>query len=160
MQFYDLNLEYVTWVAGLYQKLHDIDLESVNGKSNEEYVHDFLRDFTKIQPPSGLILVIEKQEKIIGMGAIVRLDEGIGEIKRMYIQPKYRGQKLGRVMLGKLIEEGRMRGFSKLRLETADFFEAARHLYHSVGFIDIEEYSGGEVSLCLRETTRYMELNL
>jgi ribosomal protein S18 acetylase RimI-like enzyme len=159
-QFYEMNLEYVTWVAGLYEKVHNIDLESINEKSNEEYVREFLEEFTKVKPPQGIIYVIEEDQNVIGMGAITTLEEGIGEIKRMYIRPQYRGKGLGKEMLGKLVERGKTFGFTKIRLETADFFEVARHLYQSIGFEDIEEYLGGEVSLSLRNTTRYMEMNL
>jgi GNAT superfamily N-acetyltransferase len=160
VQFFELNLEYVNWVAGKYRTVHNIDLESVNGKSNEDYVNDFLKEFTKIEPPCGQILLISVEEKIVGMGAITQLESGIGEIKRMYIQPQHQGQGMGKKLFLTLIERGREFGYSMIRLETADFFEAARHLYKSVGFHDIEEYAGGEVSLCLRKTTRYMEMKL
>ena len=158
--FYDLNIEYVNWVSEKYETIHNIDLEAVNGKSNEEYVKEFLTKFTKIQPPHGLILVLVEDDEVVGMGSIVELESGIGEIKRMYIKSKFRGQSLGRTLLSRLIEQGREFGYSKLRLETADFFEAARHIYQSVGFRDIEEYQGGEVSLCLRKTTRHMEMDI
>ena len=159
-QFYELNIEYVTWVSEKYDKIHNINLESVNGMSNEQYVKEFLEEFTKIEPPHGIILVLLANDNIVGMGAVSNHGSGVGEIKRMYIKPEYRGQGLGRTMLSKLIDRGREFGFSKLRLETADFFEAAQHLYRTVGFRDIEEYHGGEVSLCLRGTTRFMEMNL
>ena len=150
----------MNWVTDKYRTTHDIDLESVNGKSNEEYVKDFLKDFTKIEPPYGQILLIRAEDKIVGMGAVAQLESGIGEIKRMYIQPQHQGQGMGRALLLTLIERGREFGLAKIRLETADFFEAARHLYQSAGFHDIDEYSGGEVSLGLRKTIRYMEMTL
>lgn len=159
-QFYKLNIEYVTWVSEKYDKIHNIDLESVNGKSNEQYVKEFLEEFTKIKPPQGVILILLVDDKVAGMGAVAELESGIGEIKRMFIKSEFRGQGLGRKLFSKLIEKGNEFGFSKLRLETADFFEAARRLYRSAGFQDIEEYHGGEHSLCLRETTKYMGMDL
>ena len=159
-QFYELNIEYVTWVAQQYDRLYNIDLEAVNQKPISAYVQDFLHDFTRIVPPQGLILVMTVDGKLIGMGAVVELEPNIGEIKRMFIRPLFRGQGHGKELLMKLVEQGRQFGFTTLRLETADFFEAARHLYRSIGFKDIDQYSGGEVSLCLRETTRYMQLDL
>ena len=94
-RFYELNLEYVKWVANKYRTIHDIDLESVNGKSNEDYVKGFLNEFTKIKPPHGQILLIRTEDTIVGMGAIAHLESDIGEIKRIYIQPPYQGQGLG-----------------------------------------------------------------
>jgi ribosomal protein S18 acetylase RimI-like enzyme len=159
-RFFELNLEYIRWVADKYKTIHDIDLESVNGKSNEEYVKEFLQDFTELEPPRGQILLLRSNNEIVGMGAIAEHEPGIGEIKRMYVKPNFRGHGYGRKLFSRLIEKGKDFRFSKILLETADFFEAARNLYRSIGFRDIEEYSGGEVSLCLRETTKYMELDL
>ncbi|NHI89164.1 MAG: GNAT family N-acetyltransferase [Candidatus Thorarchaeota archaeon] len=159
-QFYDLNFEYVSWVAERYYQVYKIDLESVHGKSDRDYVRDFLQDFTRVSPLDGIIYVIVNEENVVGMGALMKQCEGIGEIKRMYIQPAYRGRDLGKKMLSKLIKKGRELGFSKLRLETADIFETAVHLYHSMGFKDIDEYPGGEVSHSLGNTVRYMELDL
>jgi GNAT superfamily N-acetyltransferase len=159
-QFYELNFEYASWVAERYFQVYNIDLESVHGKSDRDYVKDFLQDFTRVSPLNGIIYVIVNEENVVGMGALVKQREGIGEIKRMYIQPAYRGRDLGKKMLNKLIKKGRELGFSKLRLETADIFETAMHLYHSMGFKDIDEYPGGEVSHSLGNTVRYMELDL
>ena len=49
---------------------------------------------------------------LIGMGAIRKVSEEIGEIKRMYIQPSHRGRGHGKQMLNKLLEAGREFGFS------------------------------------------------
>ena len=159
-QFYELNFEYASWVAERYYQVHNIDLESVHGKSNRDYVRDFLQDFTRVSSRNGIIYIIMNEGNVVGMGALIKQHEGIGEIKRMYIQPAYRGRNLGKKMISKLIETGRELGFSKLRLETADIFETAVHLYHSVGFKDIDEYLGGEVSHSLGNTVKYMELDL
>jgi ribosomal protein S18 acetylase RimI-like enzyme len=159
-KFYDLNVEYASWVAERYHQVHNIDLESVLGKSSRDYVRDFLQDFTKANSLNGIIYVLVDQGNVVGMGALAKLQEGVGEIKRMFIQPAYRGRNLGKKMFSMLMQEGRELGFSKLRLETADIFETAVHLYHSLGFKDIDEYPGGEVSHTLRNTVRYMELDL
>ena len=78
----------------------------------------------------------------------------------MHIEPNHQRKGIGMKLLSTIIEKGLEFGLLTLRLETADFFEAARHFYKSVGFRDIKEYIEGEVSLCLRKTTRYMEMTL
>ena len=75
----------------------------------------------------------------MGMGALKKLEEKVGEIKRMYIRPEYRGG-LGRRMYGLLEDKAKEFGFNVLRLDTSRLMEAALYLYNKVGFIEIEGY--------------------
>jgi len=91
------------------------------------------------------------------MGAIKKLKDHIGEIKRMYIQPSYRGRGYGKQLLNKLLEKGREFGFSTFRLETSKFMKAAQHIYYSAGFVESEEYPEVETPLILRQYQIFME---
>ena|SRR5438046_2130566 len=56
------------------------------------------------------------------------------EIKRMYVRPGFRGQGLGRLMLGHLAAHIRQRGILLLRLETGIYQSDAIGLYERFGF--------------------------
>jgi len=45
-----------------------------------------------LKPPNGIVYLLETEGTIVGMGAIKKLKDGVGEIKRIYIQPSYRGR--------------------------------------------------------------------
>ena len=94
------------------------------------------------------------------MGALRKLEEGIGEIKRMYIKPEYRGKGLGKEMLQHLLSKGKESGFSAIYLETGAFMMTAQHLYRSVGFYDRKEYPETEVPPQLRHLWLFMEKRL
>lgn len=55
----------------------------------------------------------------IGCGAVRELDSGVGEIKRMFVQPAWRGRGVAPRLLAALETEARKLGYVALRLETA-----------------------------------------
>jgi GNAT superfamily N-acetyltransferase len=129
-----LNVEYIEWVGDRFHEALNLDMEHILGVTVEEYVAGFLENFAKVEPPFGIILLIEDQGIIVGMGAVHELYTGVGEIKRMFIQSPYRGRGLGTEMLDQLISKGRGFGFKKLRLDTSEHFPYAIQLYRSAGF--------------------------
>ncbi len=57
-----------------------------------------------------------------------------GEIKRMYVRPRFRGVGLGKLMLNHLAEYARQHGVMLLRLETGIYQPEAIGLYERYGF--------------------------
>ncbi|MFW9809306.1 MAG: GNAT family N-acetyltransferase [Candidatus Thorarchaeota archaeon] len=141
---YRLNVEYVTWVADIFRTALNLDFGKVLGDTIQGYVSSFLKDFVKIKPPSGIILLVEDQGKMIGMGAVHEFVHGVGEITRMFLQSPYRGRGLGTDILNRLISKGREFGFKKLRLDTSEHFPYAIQLYQSAGFIEVPLDNLGE----------------
>ncbi len=156
--FLQLNVEHLTWFVEEAFTRHNIDTTTLTGPPTvQEYVEENLDDFTSVRPPKGIIYMIETDENAVGMGALRELSEGVGEIKRMYIRPEYRGRGLGKKLLKKLIEKAREFGYTVLRLDTADFMTAAQNLYRSAGFKEINEYPGCEIPEWYRSYGKFME---
>jgi GNAT superfamily N-acetyltransferase len=55
--------------------------------------------------------------------------EGIGEVKRLYVQPARRGEGWGRRLAESLIADARAIGYRELKLDTLDWMGDARKLY-------------------------------
>jgi putative acetyltransferase len=75
--------------------------------------------------------------KAVGMGALKRHPDGIGEVKRMYTVPHLRGHHIGRAVLDRIEDLARSEGFRRLVLETgieATHGESWR-LYQRNGFV-------------------------
>ena len=70
-----------------------------------------------------------------GCGGVQFYGTEYGEIKRMYIRPRFRGLGLGRLMLDHLADHARRHGVGMLRLETGIHQRAAIRLYESEGFV-------------------------
>lgn len=108
--------------------------------------------------PEGRLLLALKGSEPAGCGALRRLAEGVGEIKRLYVCPRFRGMGLGRALAARLIEEARAIGYQKLRLDTTTFMPEARAMYERLGFQPIEPYY--PVPQEVRRRTVFMELEL
>ena len=74
----------------------------------------------------------------IGVGALKRLSADHGEIKSMHTAEAARGRGVGSAMLAHIVAAARVRGMSRLSLETGAwaYFAPARALYERRGFVE------------------------
>lgn len=156
-QFVQLSIEHISWMVEQLQEKYEIDATSRIGQTIPEYVEEHLEDLTSLKPPDGIVFLLIVDGDIAGMGALRKLRDKIGEIKRMYIRPKYRGRGYGKQMLNRLLETGREFGCSSFWLETAKFMTIAQHIYRSAGFQEMEEYAETEVPIIFRPYWLFME---
>jgi GNAT superfamily N-acetyltransferase len=142
-QFFELNMEYLTWIRTEVTQRYCGDM--YRGRpSVRQYVESALPKFIDSKQPEGIVLILEIDGVVVSMGALRKLEEGIAEIKRMYIRPEQRGHGYGKEMMNKLIDAAKQFGYSTLRLDTAEFMTAARHTYESAGFKARGPYPGFE----------------
>ncbi len=97
-------------------------------------------------PPRGRLLLAyavtdqDGRREPAGCAALRPLEGEIGEMKRMYLLPAFRGRGWGRLLAERLLVEARMAGYRRLRLDTIDFMKEALGLYRSLGFREIPPY--------------------
>jgi putative acetyltransferase len=95
--------------------------------------------------------VTRHDEAPAGCGGIQLFAAEYGELKRMYVRPRFRGLGLGRLMLARLEEYAREHGIGLVRLETGIYQNAAIRLYERRGYVRIPPfppYFDDPVSLC------------
>lgn len=86
-----------------------------------------------------------------GCGGVMLVGRDYGELKRMYVRPKFRGSGYGQKLLDHLAGHARAHGVTLLRLETGIHQQAAIGLYEKVGFRRIPPfgpYTNDPLSLC------------
>ncbi len=94
---------------------------------------------------NGTFLVLIDDSRVVGSGAIRRLNDDICELKRMWFFKDYRGRGLGMKMAQMLLHFARKTGYKKVRLDTTDKEKQAQalKLYKRLGFYFIERYNDG-----------------
>ncbi|MDQ3132398.1 MAG: GNAT family N-acetyltransferase [Acidobacteriota bacterium] len=106
--------------------------------------------------PDGRLLLASVDEKLAGCVALRKLEDGICEMKRLFVRENFRGQKIGNLLIEKLIEEARIIGYEKIRLDTyLPKMPKAFALYESHGFREIAPYYHNPYS-----ETLFMEMSL
>lgn len=73
-------------------------------------------------------------ERLIGTVALLRKGREEGELRKMYLEPRYHGRGLGRRLLEHALARARELGFVRVTLETASVLEGAVALYERSGF--------------------------
>ena len=82
------------------------------------------------------IWVATDGERVIGSVAMRLLDDGkVAEMKRMYLQPAYRGRGLGRALLNQAVTWAQAQRCRSVVLDTSAAMTAAQRLYESAGFV-------------------------
>lgn len=90
-------------------------------------------------------------ERAVGTGALRAIDAAHGEVKRMYVEPDYRGAGVSSQILRTLEDDARARGWTRLVLETGDTMLPAQRFYTRQGYEPIPlfgPYIGSGLSLC------------
>lgn len=92
-------------------------------------------------PPEGRLFLADFKKELAGCIALKKLDEGVCEMKRLYLRQNAREAGLGNLLIERLLEEARAIGYSKMRLDTYPSKMAkAVKLYKSHGFKEIQAY--------------------
>ena len=107
-------------------------------------------------PPGGRLLLAMRESHPAGCVALHRLESHIGEMKRLYVRPKFRGKGLGKILAERIIAEARQIGYKQLRLDTVEpVMRTAVAMYRALGFCEIAPYRPNPIDGAL-----YMELQL
>ncbi len=91
-------------------------------------------------PPGGRLLVACEDGKAIGCGALRPAGEATAEMKRLYVEPRGRGKRVGEKLAAAIIAAAREIGYRRLCLDTLPEMGVAQKLYRKLGFVDIAPY--------------------
>jgi len=142
-QVEELYSEYLEWVVSNINM--ELNLNFNVAQVVKEAVDTSMNEFYKFLPPEGCLFLCKFENQIIGLASMRRIDGKVGEIKRMYVRPEFRGKGLGKDLLESLINKARDLKFLKLRLDTGPFMKEAQGLYKLIGFNEIDPYQESEV---------------
>ena len=91
-------------------------------------------------PPSGVLLVARLRGRAVGCVGLRRLEEGVAEIKRMWVDGSVRGGGLGSRLLREIEAKALRIGYGRVRLDTNRALTEAIALYRRSGYREIARY--------------------
>lgn len=108
--------------------------------------YDFLDDGTgNFTPEDGRVagarfLIGRVNGVAVACAALRPLAPGVGEVKRVYVVPAFRGRRYGRSLLGEIERAAAEFGYHTLRLETGTRQPESLALYERAGYRRIPNY--------------------
>ncbi len=125
----------------LKSRLHEYLERSSFKEYMENYEHEVANHLPgRFSPPTGCLLLAEHQGKPVGCVGLMDLGDGICEMRRLFVMPKFRRLGIGSALAKAIIERGRAKKYAAMRLNTNKKMTGAVELYRSLGFKDIEPY--------------------
>jgi len=106
-------------------------------------------------PPGGRLLLAADQAHAVGCVGVRPLENGICEMKRLYVRPEARGRGVARQLAEAAIAFGKAANYHAMRLDTLPTMTAAQELYRQLGFRVVEAYRYNPVP-----GTSFMQLDL
>jgi len=112
---------------------------ALNAWALEQTPREFTHHMTVEQmaePDTTVFIARDGGGAAVGMGALKRHGEGLGEVKRMFTSPEARGDGLAGKIVGEIESLARQEGLQRLALETGAVpsFGAAWRVYERAGF--------------------------
>lgn len=146
---------YLTWGNDEMQARH-----GVHPHSPRETVEQDIASIAKFLPPEGFLALALAGDQPCGIGCLRQIGSGIGEIKRMYVDPSFRRLGTGSAILKCLLNASRDAGHEKVRLDSPHFMTAAHALYRSFGFEEIGAYPESEIPDEFKPYLLFMEKDM
>lgn len=80
------------------------------------------------------IWVVEINQKLVGLIAIVKVDDYTAQLRWFLVDPEMRGKRLGHELMETVMDFCQEKQYKQVMLWTISVLDAARHLYQKYGF--------------------------
>ena len=132
--FSDSDIQVVRQLFRQYAASLVIDL------SFQNFEHELASLPGDYSPPRGDLFLCHADGSAVGCIGLRPFSESMGELKRLYVVPAFRGRGLARSLVSAAIAAARRIGYSALVLDTLASMHLAIALYESFGFERTDAY--------------------
>lgn len=110
----------------------------------EKYFHVETKDIELLQDcqksiidTGGFIFFAEYDSEIAGCFSFIKLEDGIYELGKMAVDPKFQGLKIGQRLLVFAIEHAKTENWKRIVLYSSTKLDIALHIYRKYGFQEV-----------------------
>ncbi|MBX9734919.1 MAG: GNAT family N-acetyltransferase [Chitinophagaceae bacterium] len=129
------ELEIVRHLFTAYAKELNVDL------CFQGFEEELKMPLKKYGPPTGSLILAYYHNEPAGTIALQALaEEGVCEMKRLYVSPNCRKAHIGERLVDALLTDARNLGYKKMKLDTLDRLQPAIQLYLRKGFVVTTAY--------------------
>jgi putative acetyltransferase len=97
----------------------------------------------------GLFLAVLDDDRLVGSGALRKLDDRTAELKRIWLLEAYQGQGIGYRLVMLLFDFARAQGYLCIRLQTSHQQTRAIAFYKRLGFSETPCYNGRQEAVSM-----------
>lgn len=128
-------------IRELFVEYREWTLKSLEGAEDAPTFTGHQAEFESLPgpyaPPGGRLLLGRVEGQPAGCVAYREHAPGEVELKRLYVRPQFRGQKIGHQLVTTLLEKARAAGAAKVVLSSHANMTSAHAIYRAAGFRDI-----------------------
>lgn len=141
--------EYDKRDASVVMELHEQALRGTGAYAPGPWDEDLKKIEETYLDPGGMFLVVEIEGKLVAMGAMKRVSDTTGEVKRMRVLPEFQQKGIGQAILDRLIKFAMEHGITRVVLDTTEVQVQAQRFYEKNGFARYgsDTWNGFEVLL-------------
>ena len=146
-------------VSKLFTEYTDMLIENDNTVQKYLEIQNYSEEVENLENkyglPAGRLYLAYCDEELAGCIGLRKIDSQNCEMKRLYVRPKFRGRKIGNLLVKKIIDDAKAIGYLHMLLDTLPFLKSAIHMYKKYGFYEINSYNDSPM-----DTSIYMKLDL
>lgn len=91
--------------------------------------------------PNERLYVAKCDNKAAGCIGLRYIDNDYCEMKRLYVRPEFRGNKISNQLVERIMKEAKEIGYKYMVLDTLPFLTSAIRLYKGYGFYEVPAYN-------------------
>ena len=126
--------------------LIDLEHEFQNYLQLQNYGDEIENLNEKYGLPNGRLYIAYLDNQVAGCIALKPINETQCEMKRLYVRPKFRGNKIAKLLVELIIKDAKEIGYQCMLLDTFPALKDALELYEKVGFYRIPPYNDSPVN--------------
>ena len=107
----------------------------------QDFENELLKLPAKYAEPEGAIFLAKINDLPVGCIALWKLEDGVCEMKRLFVKTEFQGLGIGKMLANRLMEEAKLKGYRTMKLDTLRRLQSANYLYSLLGFSETQAYN-------------------